>query len=416
MELNDSGSGWHRFRKHATWMRRLFLREEDDRWMKDDVFDRLLAGSQVGLVCPALCLFTCYFTRANQRFIPHFLSPHLTHFAIRVRPSYRNIPRDLLPNPTHILQVLPTSCLQEISIDLDPNGLYRLEDEVASMIQRFGQALRVLRVPVPLGEAAVHHVVGFKNLRVWTNVCDPPPSTLPLSTNFPPLRTLTLRKDAYGWIPWLAQRERAISDVQGGPVGNVGLKATLTHLRFREWAPVDPAFISLLSLFQNLAILFVQSNCAGPVGCAFSLTNQDLAQLSAALPRLEVLELGRPCPTNTSLTTVPCLLALSVHCKSLSSLCIHLNTTDLIGDIQSLSEDPGLRDLGSLPTRCRLVTFKAGRLPFPHLTSDEDITTIAAGLVGIFPSLINVSFFGSGWVPLLSRVRELQGVPELASP
>jgi len=201
---DSPGSAWHRFRRHVVWMRRLLLKEEDDRWMKADVFNQILAGSTSGLVCPNLCFLTFYFTRANKQIIPHFLSPHLTHSAIRVRTSYRNIPRDLLPDPIPILQALPTSRLQELSINLGPNGMDRLEDEISSVVQRCGHSLRLLSTPAPLGEAAVYHIVGFKNLRVWNTVCSPPPSTLSLSTNFPPLRSLILRKDGQGWITWLA--------------------------------------------------------------------------------------------------------------------------------------------------------------------------------------------------------------------
>ena len=391
-------------------MRRLTLREEDDRWMKADVFNPILAGSASGFVCPNLCSLTFYFTSANQQFIPHFLSPHLTHFTIRVRPSYRNILRSSLPDPIPILRALPTSFLQELSIDLGPNRMYHLEDEISSVVQRCGHSLRVLSVPAPLGEAAVRHVMGFKNLRVWNTVCTPPPSVSPLSTSFPPLRSLILRKDAQGWILWLAQRERGISSVHGRSADHAGLRETLTHLAFCGRVLVDATFISPLSLFQNLTDLSVQSNCAGPVGCSFSLTNQDVIQLSAALPRLEVLDFGNPCSLSTCRTTISSFLALSVHCKDLHRLKIHLNTTNLTSDIQSLSVDPNLRDLGSLPTRCRLVSFDVGSLLWPQ-ASNEDITTIAAGLIGIFPSLVEVRpYTDFGWALLHWRIRKLQGV------
>jgi len=393
-------------------MRRLVLKEEDDRWMKADLFNQILAGSTSGLVCPNLCSLIFYFTRANQQFIPHFLSPYLTHFAIRVSPSSRNIPRDLLPDPIPILQALPTSCLQELSIDLGQNRMDLLRDEISSVVRRCGHSLRVLSVPTPLGEAAVRHIVEFKNLRVWNTVCSPPPSTLPLSTTFPPLRSLILRKDAQGWIPWLAQRERDISHAHSGSANHVGLRATLIHLVFCGSVLVDAMFISPLSHFSNILVLSVQSHCAGPVGCVFSLTNQDVIQLSAALPRLGVLDLGHPCSNNTSHTTVPCLLALSVHCKGLFRLKIHLNTTNLTSDIQSLSVDPDFRHLASLPTRCRLVSFDPGSLPFPPTASGEDVITIAAGLIGIFPSLVEVRpYIDLGWTTLHSSIRQLQGVP-----
>ena len=391
-------------------MRRLHLREKDDHWMKWNVFDHLLTGSTSGLVCPALNSLICHLTRTNKPFIPHFLSPHLTCLTIHGPPFYYNIPTHLLPDPIPILQALQPSCLEEVIISLGLNGVDHLEDEISSMIQRCGRSLKVLSVP--LGEAAIHHITGLENLRVWKNVCSPPPSTLPLSATFPPLQTLTLKKKAHGWMPWLAQRERSISEAHGGPVERAGPKATLTRLEFHGWIPVDATFVSPFSLFPNLTFLSVEPNCAETDGCGFFLANQDMFQLSAALPRLEVLDFGSPCSLSTCRTTVSSLLALSVHCKGLHQLRIHVNTTNLPSDIRSLSEDPYFHDLGSPPTRCRLVAFGAGNLPFPHPISDKDITTIAAGLIDIFPSLIDVhSYIGMSWTVLRSRVRELQGLP-----
>jgi len=65
----------------------LILREEHDRWMTDGIFDPLVAGSLVGLVCPT---FHCYFTRANQQFfddpssnIPCFTCSSLQTLSLR---------------------------------------------------------------------------------------------------------------------------------------------------------------------------------------------------------------------------------------------------------------------------------------------------------------------------------------------
>jgi len=412
MENDSSGREWQRYRRYASWMRQLHLREIDDRWMKGNLFDLLLAGSTSGLVCPALSSLKCYLTRTNQPFIPRFLSPHLTFLAIHGPPFYYNTPKHLLPDPIPILKALQSSCLEEVIITFGLNGIDRLEEEVSSMIQRCGRSLRVLSVP--LEEAAVHHVVGLKNLRVWKNVCSPPPSNLPLSTTFPPLQTLTLKRKAYGWIPWFAQRERSISEAHGGPVEHAEPMATLTHLEFHGWIPVDATFISPFSLFPNLTYLFVQPNCAATDGCNFFLANQDVVQLSAALPLLEVLDFGSPCSLSTCRTTVSSLLALSVHCKGLHRLRIHLNTTNITSDIQSLSEDPYFHDLGSFPTRCRLLYIEVGSLPLPYPRSDEDVTTIAAGLISIFPSLREVHpHIGRGWAALRLRIRELQGLSVL---
>lgn len=71
---NSLRNPWHRFRRYATWMRRLDLDRGCNRWMADDIFSRLLAGSTGGLVCPALCHLACCLKPTSLRFIPHFFS------------------------------------------------------------------------------------------------------------------------------------------------------------------------------------------------------------------------------------------------------------------------------------------------------------------------------------------------------
>lgn len=411
-QVAEHDSSWDRFRRYATWMRRLLLDREDNEWMTDDTFNHILTGSPDGFVCPTLHHLTCYLTGDSVRFISHFLSPHLTHLTIRLR-LFDIFSGDPSQNLGPALRILQTSRLQEVFIDLGQDGTDHIRDEVASMIQRCGHLLRVLSVPVPLGEAETHHIMGLENLRVWDRVCSPPPTAFPVSTTFPPLQALGLSNvGAYGWIPWLTQRERDISDTYDGSVEYAGLRSTLARLNFQEPVPISATFISPLFFFPNLVDLYIRSNCFGAVGCVFSLTNQDVVQLSAALPRLEQLDFGAPCHWNACRTTISCFLALSVRCKGLSKLKIHFNTTNLAGDIRSLSEDPNFHELRSLPTRCLLQFFSAGRLPLPPGISNDDITTIATGLIDIFPSLrVIISRGGSGWDQLHARVCELRGIP-----
>ena len=138
-------------------------------------------------------------------------------------------------------------------------------------------------------------------------------------------------------------------------------------------------------------------------------------QLSVALPRLELLDLGLQCSANASHTTVSCLLALSVYCQYLRVMWIHFNAINLVDDIQFLSEDPDLRGLGDLPTRCPLAYFGAGCLPFPSVT-DRDVTAIAKGFMDIFPLIPRIgSTSDPGWSTLDSRVHQLRAAPASSS-
>ena len=69
---------------------------------------------------------------------------------------------------------------------------------------------------------------------------------------------------------------------------------------------------------------------------------------------------------------------------------IHLNTTNLVDDIRFVSEDPDLRGLRELPTRCPLKHFDARRFRFPNVT-DLDITTIVEGFMNIFLSIFAIA-------------------------
>ena len=81
---------------------------------------------------------------------------------------------------------------------------------------------------------------------------------------------------------------------------------------------------------------------------------------------------------------------------------------NLVDDIQFLSEDPDLRGLRELPTRCPLKHFDARRFRFPNV-KDLDITTIPEGFMNIFPSISAIaSTSDTGWSMLESRVYKLR--------
>ena len=317
---------------------------------------------------------------------------------------------DLLPDLRHTIQAIPMQFLQELIIDLGVGLTHHFEDEVSSIIQRSGNSLRVLNTPVFLGEAVVRHVLNLKNLRVWKGVCSPPPTRVSSSSiTVPPLRALVLREEAFGWIQWLTGRGRGFPDTRDGPPERARLQETLTHLGFQGSVPLDRTFISSVFPFKNLVTLEVRSACWDTNDCSFYLTNQDVLQLADTLPQLEELDLGVQCLNDVCRTTVSCLLALSVRCKGLRNLWIHFNTKNLADDVRFLSQDPALRDLRSLPTRCPLESLCIGYLMFPPSASDDDITTIARGFIDIFPSFLETrqaSF--RGWDILTSRIKKLR--------
>ena len=377
--------------------------------MSDDMVDRLMVDTTNGLVCPNIRHLDCSLTEVLPRLIHHFLPLHLTHLNLYLEQLPAHLSADSPPDPGSTLQALPTSYLQELTIDFNLEAVDCFRDRVSAMVQRCGDSLRILDIPMSLTEAAVNHILRLKNLRVWLRVHSSPPTASQFPTTLPPLRDLTIStREAYRLMAWFARGGRRTPDAPNSPLEHAGLQATLTDVYFEFKVTIDAAFISPFSHFPNLTVLEVESYC--DFDCTFSLKNRDVMELSAALPLLERLCFGLPCSNSSHDTTVSRLLALSAHCKNLLSLWIHFNTTSLVDDIRFLSEDPELRALRGLPTRCPLEFFGAGGLPFPNVT-DRDVTTIAEGFMDIFPSISSVKpTMVTGWRTLDSRIHQLRAM------
>ena len=141
--------------------------EEDKVWARDETVDRLLAASTSRLVCPNLRNLICCLSDAYPRLISCFLPPCLTHLILCPGQPYLPGVRQRPPNLGPAIQVLPTPCLQELTIDFDSEILDHFKDEISTMIQLCRDSLRTLNLPMYLTEAAVNHILGLKNLRVW---------------------------------------------------------------------------------------------------------------------------------------------------------------------------------------------------------------------------------------------------------
>ena len=357
--------------------------------MTDDIVNHLVVDSTNGLVCLNVRHLDCSLAEVRPRLIHYFLPPHLTHCSLYLEQFPANLTADSPPDLESTLQALRTSYLQVLTIDFDLKVVGRFRDGVSAMVQRCGDSLRILDIPISLTEAAANHILRLKNLRVWLRVHSSPPTASQFPTAFPPLRDLTIStREAYLLMLWLAQGGGRTPDAPNSPLEYAGLQATLPDLYLEFKATIDPAFISLFSHFPNLTVLKVETYC--DLDYTFSLKNRDVIQLSAALPRLERLSSGFPCSNSSYDTTVSCLLALFARFKNLWALWIHFNTPKLVDDIRSLSEDSELRALRELPTRCHLEFFGAGGLPFLNVT-DRDVTIIAEGFMDIFPSSSSIS-------------------------
>ena len=99
-------------------------------------------------------------------------------------------------------------------------------------------------------------------------------------------------------------------------------------------------------------------------------------------------------------------LPISVSCPKLDEMEIHFNTTNIVGDLKNLLEDPRFQTLRSLP-RCSLNYLGVRRMP---LTIDElGLEAVVNGMIDIFPSLAhcdNVPGDNLDWEELSERIAD----------
>ena len=415
---DPSPKHWNRVRRYASWMREVHVEEWST--LENDAFLKLRLNSPPGGWFPALQRLSLYITEPN---LPHanlFFSQHLKELYIRLPWYWRiyGIPPDILPVIASTISTLPTSSLQLLVVRTrDPRVPWEyFKDSFSSVILRCGPSFMEYISPVPLSDAAVNHLLQLPLLRAWSTH-DPPPccstSSFPLA--FPPLEELTLREGAiHGWVSLSKRLESGVSTTQAVTLLSK-MKGSLRSLNV-ETLPgfiIDTSFTSLVQIFRNLVNLDVAADCQDEEGkevegqCTFKLNNDDVVGLSMTLSQLESLVLGHPCSRNVCITTVACLLPISVHCPRLRKLEIHFNTTNVIEDFKNISEDPRFQELRLLP-KCPLTYLNVHRTP---LTLDESgFETTANGMTDIFPSLRACCGLEYIWNRLSRRITGLQRV------
>jgi len=371
-------------------MRKLYLRPDQDPTV--DTLQRLSNNSPGGILCPRLeqLHWDACGTDSALLFIRLFLSPRLKGVTLYTYP----IPTQsgLSTAVAQVISLLPIS-LEEVSIEPGYEGDEALADAVSSFICRCGPSLRSFSTCMPLSEVATRHVVQLPNLRSWT-VTNGPPRAVPASI-LPSLEQLHLDKpEALPWLHLLASRQKGIVQDRSASVART--RESLKSITCPRSTVVDSTLLSSFITFQNLATLRVQAHCPRAEGCMFRLTDDDMENLATALPRLEILELGRPCSYNSCNNTVASLLSISIHCLDLTVLETHFNARTIVGDMQRLFD----RGTGSDGAKCKLSRLMVF-LPFE--VRGEDIGAVMVGFKVIFPCLEAVGYDGY-WHELSSEL------------
>ena len=379
----------------------------------EDAFRKLRLNSPAGGWFLALQDLSWCITKSNIPYIDLFISPHLKKISIYMPwlQRYSEVPRDILAAIISTISTLPTSTLQSLSVDVKcVTHVAYFKDFLSSVALRCGPSLTEFASPVPLSDAAINHLIQLPHLRIW-HIEGPPPhySTPSLPLIFPPLTELTLGEGAAcGWLSLFERSQDGASTMQGvAPLSWV--KDSLKSLDIKELSGhiINISFTSQIRLFQNLTHLWITAHCPDEDDDQriFRLNDNDVTNLAVALPRLEFLSLGAPCPKNTCATTIACLLQISVHCVGLKELEFHFNSTRIVDDLENISKDPQLQELRLLP-KCTLSCLYVDEIP---LTLDEPgLEIVANGIIDIFPSLTCCVGKRRGWVEVSDGIRELR--------
>jgi len=369
-------------------MRELHLSSDDG--ATADTLQRLSSNSPGGILCPRLerLYWDIGGTDSTLSFFRLFLSPNLKEVALYTDPFLVPVSPNLPTDVIQIISFLPTS-LEDVLFECRHMDDEALVDAMSSFACRCGPSLRSFSAWLPLSEAATQHVIQLPNLCSWT-VAHGPPRTIPTPI-LPSLEELQL--DNPEALPWL----HLLASHQDGILRDASIRESLKYITCPGDTIVDPTLLSFMVTFRNMVVLRIQAYCPEAEGCLFRLTDNDMEKFAAALPRLEILELGRPCRSNSCSNTVASLLPISVRCLDLTVLEIHFNTKTIVADMQRLLN----RAAGSDKAKCKLSHLKVGNLPLE--VRREDIEIVAMGFKVIFPSLEVAGDYGC-WRALRSKL------------
>jgi len=175
--------------------------------------------------------------------------------------------------------------------------------------------------------------------------------------------------------------------------------ASLSHFKFYTSCSWNPNYNSLLS-FKQLKELVVEFSCQG--GCSSSVDDEIIATLAQAMPKLEILQLGKaPCQVPGNVT-VQGLMALARHCPGLSKLRIHFKMDNLTvvlagGAMPSPSDGESYLSRGD----CALTSLEVGEIPI----SDHHTLPVALTLLRIFPRLLEIECGNMVWGQIADIIR-----------
>ena len=388
---DPSVEDWARLRRYASWMRKLFLGFWDP---STDTLLRLSCCSFDGFLFPKLESLRWNLNGADTTlpFFRLFLSPSLRRVSFSDRLYNWVLSPDQLAVVAKIISVLPSS-LEDLEVLCNQGIEEPLSGALSSFLCQSVPSIRGFGASVHLSEAASLRLLHLPNLSRWRTSGESP-----RAVSTPILPSLTQfyldEGEALPWLHFLATHGKAaLQKCTVLTTSHTNARETLKAISLPP-SITDSILLSSIMTFQDLVTLQLRAHCVIPIDCQFNWTDDDVKMLATALPRLKILQLGSPCPLNTCSTTVVSLMSISIHCPDLILLQTHINTKNIVGDMQRLLDG----GVGHDKVKCKLQDLFVDDLPLK--VDSEGMKTVAMGLRVIFPHLVRLSETDFRWFDL----------------
>ena len=199
-----------------------------------------------------------------------------------------------------------------------------------------------------------------------------------------------------------AQTDGFLEDFQRVALAT-SLQNTLSEFSVWTSQPWNPNYSSLL-IFNQMEELEIEFSCHN--GCSSTVNDDIVTSLARAMPKLEILRLGKaPCSALTGVT-LRGLVALAGHCPQLSELRIHIQAGELGEAAATGIELP--RPSGNaaviLRTDCALTVLQVGEAPIPQ----EVVLAVAQTLLEVFPQIHNIEYTEPLWESVVEIIERYQ--------
>lgn len=398
-------SEWIRFKKYARRMRELELDISGEPITSDTLSTLQLRTLNEPLLPNIKTLRINGATADTISFVPMFLAHRTTDIEIQFAASPPPVMvASMIINLPKLCPYLEAICLQDMQADTTITGA------TSEMLLTCNlDTLQHFLVDSPLTEEARQVVYQLPNLRgLWSVFTER--TSLP-AVSLPSLTTLDVEyHHDHDWLrafhrtapsklieaSFHAECDRIGDFLEAFEAAFSSSASALLRFMFFTSSSWDPRYYALLS-FKQLNELIIEFSCQN--GCSSSVDDETLTTLAQAMPKLEILQLGKtPCQAPSNVT-VQGLIALARHCSGLSKLRIHFQTDSLVAALANEAiPDPSNCLLRS---NCALASLEVGEIPI----SPQHMLSVFLTLICIFPRLLLIEYTGEGWKWVADSVR-----------